>query len=115
MSPTKPQTPCRAKGCPNTVSRPGFCPEHDRGWGPRRRLSHQQGAYGSQWQKIRGKVIREQPICAIQGCSKPMLTCTTSSPSGRWNQRPKQPRRPVPSAPLSRDAERAQGQGQDCR
>jgi len=71
--PRKPPTPCRTKGCSRLVSTPGFCPVHDKGWGPRRRLPHQAGAYGSDLRKIRAQVIKEQPTCAVEKCSRPSV------------------------------------------
>jgi 5-methylcytosine-specific restriction protein A len=69
--PRLPLNPCRNPGCPNLVSRPGYCatcaPRFDSGVvssapPPPRGNRHERG-YGYVWKKLRDAHLRSEPYC----------------------------------------------------
>jgi len=68
--PTKPPSPCRHPGCPTLVPHPGRCTTHDRGYKAKLRTSYTWEDYGSEWRKIRVRVLQSQPTCQAPGCNK---------------------------------------------
>ena len=57
--PTRPLPPCSAPGCPNL--RP--CPDHPVSSQPNYRGSSARQGYGAAWERLRARVLWEEPLC----------------------------------------------------
>jgi 5-methylcytosine-specific restriction protein A len=78
----KPGRPCSVPGCPNLAVEKGRCEEHAYPvWGGRERATAAQRGYDWEWQKIRERVLREEPYC--RWCGKPSTTVDHIVPKAR--------------------------------
>jgi 5-methylcytosine-specific restriction endonuclease McrA len=59
--------PCGQAGCPELVTRGGYCDRHRREWDRRRRGTAHQRGYTKRWVRYSAKRLSEFPFCAICG------------------------------------------------
>lgn len=71
--PIAPPRVCRGAGCRATTTAPdGFCDVHRRAWRQRQdatRGSASARGYGHDWQAIRARILKRDPICGELGCT----------------------------------------------
>lgn len=63
--PSRPHKPCLRGGCRGyAVKGSAYCPEHARQRAREyNRTRENQGAYGTEWQKVRAMKVRANPLC----------------------------------------------------
>lgn len=65
--PIRARTPCRAAGCGELLTVPGFCAVHEKQRraesDARRGTAHERG-YGRAWQKARAAYLSKHPLCS---------------------------------------------------
>ena len=65
--PSRPLQPCAELGCPALSDGPR-CAAHVAQIQPTLRQSPSKRGYGRAWQKVKAQVLREEPMCQLQGC-----------------------------------------------
>jgi len=66
--PRSPRTPCTADPrCPALVDTPGPCPAHRTERRAQRRERETWANYGTQWPRIRARVLMHEPMCRVCG------------------------------------------------
>lgn len=76
MAPMKPKQPCSVPGCPHLKP----CPVHGKRPWEGRPPANQRG-YDWAWSRLRARVLKEQPYCAV--CGKPATSVHHRVPRSR--------------------------------